>query len=464
MAELLVLSYAAVSGSDTAASGEGPATAKTGSSATNGTGNVVNLDGTPDLSGVAVDDLIWVNSATTNRHLSRITAVNDGADTVTTEDLLVLGGGVSWAIGGERKTHNNDTGRFDWEDWKDGWTMEYDDSGTYANDVEVTPNEAGSDATGPMTIRAAAGSTLPNWTHADGANEKHLAIPVASARFNIIGMHISTAEIWTGGSAIEVTGANSVVNISFTEIEGLSTGADGHGVEVTTSVVVNVWGCRIHGAFTKGILHSSGGRATGIIQGNWIDGCSDAGIHFDSKSSFTSRIALDNIISNCGGAGIDWEGASSTAFNALIGNSIYSCADGIKISGVTTAQSITVRNNILSDNSGWGINAVTAANGDATLADFNAFFSNTSGELNNAAAGDNDVTLTADPFTNAASDDFTLNNTAGGGADCKDAGFPSTFLGMGQTAGVAIGARQAAAAGGGGGMIVHPGMTGGFHG
>ncbi len=50
--------FNATSGSDTAASGAGPSTAVTGSSATvNGgdPGTVLDLDGTPDLSGVATD-------------------------------------------------------------------------------------------------------------------------------------------------------------------------------------------------------------------------------------------------------------------------------------------------------------------------------------------------------------------------------------------------------------------------
>ncbi len=40
------------------------------------------------------------------------------------------------------------------------------------------------------------------------------------------------------------------------------------------------------------------------------------------------------------------------------------------------------------------------------------------------------VNLTADPFNNASSGNFTLNNTAGGGAALRAAGFPGTLLGL----------------------------------
>ena len=61
-----------------------------------------------------------------------------------------------------------------------------------------------------------------------------------------------------------------------------------------------------------------------------------------------------------------------------------------------------------------------------------------------------DVLLTADPFTNAAGGDYTLNATAGGGLLCKAAGYPGAGFG-GATAGTLdIGAVQSGAASGGG--------------
>lgn len=58
------------------------------------------------------------------------------------------------------------------------------------------------------------------------------------------------------------------------------------------------------------------------------------------------------------------------------------------------------------------------------------------------------VTLTADPFVNAAGGNFSLNATAGGGAACRAAGFPGAFVGGGTTGYLDIGASQHPDAGG----------------
>lgn len=62
----------------------------------------------------------------------------------------------------------------------------------------------------------------------------------------------------------------------------------------------------------------------------------------------------------------------------------------------------------------------------------------------------NCVTLTATPFTNSASLNFSLNTTVGGGAACRAAGIPGTFPGLSTTGYRDIGAVQHAdpAAGG----------------
>jgi hypothetical protein len=69
------------------------------------------------------------------------------------------------------------------------------------------------------------------------------------------------------------------------------------------------------------------------------------------------------------------------------------------------------------------------------------------------AAGDGDVTMTGDPFNNAASSDFSLNNTASAGAACRSAGWPGRIGALGATAGtnyMDIGALQAQPSAGGG--------------
>lgn len=109
------------------------------------------------------------------------------------------------------------------------------------------------------------------------------------------------------------------------------------------------------------------------------------------------------------------------------GNTIYNFTDGIEFTEgqdiAGTAGSHNLTNNVIYDvdygirNSGGTKNARLSVHsnfiGNATTARYSGL-------------GDtvlhNDVTLTADPFTDSANDDFTLNNTAGGGALVRDAG------------------------------------------
>ena len=79
-------------GSDTAASGAGPATAVTGAGASlNATSTITLSADTPDLSGVATDgsDAIWVETSS-GRQYYKITAVDDGdthCDSRATHDI-----------------------------------------------------------------------------------------------------------------------------------------------------------------------------------------------------------------------------------------------------------------------------------------------------------------------------------------------------------------------------------------
>lgn len=100
-------------GSDTAASGIGPSTAVTGSGAYySGTGTDIDLSyDSPDLSGVQVGDLIWLNG---QQQLHVITAVSIISSTVTVEDIwgvLSSFSFESWAIGGKRAFGDSTAGR-----------------------------------------------------------------------------------------------------------------------------------------------------------------------------------------------------------------------------------------------------------------------------------------------------------------------------------------------------------------
>lgn len=90
-------------GSDTAASGLGPASAVTGSSAElDGTSTVdVSYDGM-DLSGISAGNLLFCDTAS-GRKFSVIASVDTLNETITTDDAWGTESGVSWAVGGKRQ-------------------------------------------------------------------------------------------------------------------------------------------------------------------------------------------------------------------------------------------------------------------------------------------------------------------------------------------------------------------------
>jgi hypothetical protein len=161
--------------------------------------------------------------------------------------------------------------------------------------------------------------------------------------------------------------------------------------------------------------------------------------------STAGGVVEDCLIANNTGASSDGvqDNVSGSGAFLVLSNTIYgSGRDGIRKTGRWWGGR-EYRNNILAANGGYGLNNADGA-GTPALPQFdgNAYWSNTSGARNNfddtttnpvngAGPYTNvlDVTLTANPFTNAAGGDFTLNSTAGGGAGCRGAGTPGAFPG-----------------------------------
>lgn len=107
----------------------------------------------------------------------------------------------------------------------------------------------------------------------------------------------------------------------------------------------------------------------------------------------------------------------------IAGCTVYNCSDGIDLSGAADGdRPITIVDNIIYTCSGYGINYNTGDDGHVLIAN-NAIGDCTSGRVNlNGAIELGGITLTADPFTDSSTGDFTLNNTGGGGALCRGAG------------------------------------------
>lgn len=154
---------------------------------------------------------------------------------------------------------------------------------------------------------------------------------------------------------------------------------------------------------------SANGSPYSLYQCLAINCTSDGFVAGVNGMSFSACIAAGN-----GGQGFDcswgarWFGCiaydnASDGFKINSGHDIFALVDCVAVL-----------------NGGYGLNAATGYGLVVNYAAGSGAVTNTSG----ASAGTNriditPITLTADPFVDAASDDFNLNNTSGGGADLR---------------------------------------------
>jgi hypothetical protein len=161
---------------------------------------------------------------------------------------------------------------------------------------------------------------------------------------------------------------------------------------------------------------------TGFTGGSlkcWADGC---GTGFN----IATLCAQECLATDCTGDG----------FSASVsGTKFFRCtSDGNGGDGFDVAQGCSLTECLATNNTGFGINGATSG----FL--FNcASYNNTAGRTDLTSRYDwEPITLSVDPYTNAAADDYSLNNTAGGGADLRAAGIDPP----GQTDNADIGALQ----------------------
>lgn len=418
------------------ASGAGPATAITGTAASNGAGNVVNLDGSPDLSGVAADGshAIWIQTAS-GRRLSKITAVDDLAKTVTTEDTFTLAGTEDWAIGGKLVDVDGVE-----TDLKDGWTYQLE-AGTYTPTGTITLTNSSTDRA--SLIGAGAGQTIIDMsgTGAHGINGS------GTGRALISNLTIYNESARYG---IRVTGMSDVV-IDGVEVDGSHNLNTSHGVLVSTTLYGIFRNLHLHDMSSGSGIAFNSGRLFLSIEGCVIENCSGAGILASGVTPLNHVAVLNCIITGCN-IGIENTTAGLDALTVR-GCSIYGCTShGISFGGYSDQIGAvrTIANCLFVSNGGYGVSGGASS---GNFLDYCGFYGNTSGEISSTAEWQglsNNVTLTGDPFTDAANGDFSPNNTAGAGAACRAAGWPGAFPGGLTTGYRDIGAAQHQDSGGGG--------------
>ena len=181
-------------------------------------------------------------------------------------------------------------------------------------------------------------------------------------------------------------------------------------------------------------------------------------------SSLAQTYIYRNVIVNNTGDGINITYVNAQLVrienNTIAGNS----SDGSDDTTGYGVPLLSIYNNIFDSNGGYGLNLPSSSRSPVMVN--NAYRNNTSGERSSTVpAGENDITLSADPFTDSASGDWSLNTTAGGGAELRSISYPTAFPDGQTSTYLDIGAVQHAdPVGGGGGLLTHPGMSGGMRG
>lgn len=243
--------------------------------------------------------------------------------------------------------------------------------------------------------------------------------------------------ITTSGSINGFNFAQFGVNIENFELDGGGSGLIGVNMNAQFN---NIYNCYVHGFTTDGIritamnctvngcelAANAGTAAINCTVGQikieevYIHGNTTAGIVAQSSTS----ICRSRITNNTGASsdGIQYLYDLYAANNVIHGNG----RDGIRFTNNYIQILSLIKNNIISSNVGTGFNITSAPLGSSfsEFARYNAFWNNGT-PRNNISAGTGDVTLSGDPYTNAAGGDFTLNNTSGAGAACRAHGSPS---------------------------------------
>jgi hypothetical protein len=435
-------------GSDTAASGAGPTTALTGTAAsTSGTGPVVTLDGSPSLAGVLTDGshVIWINTAS-GRQFAAITAKDDTAKTVTTTTAFTVSlTGQTWAIGGKRATLDNaNTRKLFSADAATGWLADVQEAGT-AYTISTTTLNVGivgfgiiSSTTSRPTITTSTSSMrLITYTAAcNGMLLKHLnfsttATTRSSCLFPLGAVangHLISDCVFDG-FATAIDGTNGAGNF-FDDLV-----LDACEFKNGTIAISNLGNAQSVTTMTDCFVHDHSATALGGTVSLNATGCVFARNDrvLNAASTMLSLVRCDvQGSTNVASPAIAVTGGTFTAVE-LIGNVFYGNLSTFAVTLFTVV-------NLIQRSNAYGGNAA-----------------NRSG----FAAGTGDVTLTADPFTLAASNNFTLNSAAGGGALCKGVLNNVVAPGLIGTAAGDLGAFQSATSGSSGGLRTI-GLNGGF--
>lgn len=205
------------------------------------------------------------------------------------------------------------------------------------------------------------------------------------------------------------------------------------GIHSDTGAVIE---CEVTQMTSAASFAIAGGLTIGTIRGCYVHDNACSGIY--GVQSVSNCLVVNNTGASSTGIWLAGSGSSATA----ISNTVYGNGEnGIAVTYPNGNECI--RNNLIVNNGAKGLYAGGYSNAvNSGGIDRNAVYNNTTGNYSGYAVGPNDITITGDPFTNAAGGDFSLNNTASRGAALRGVGYPGLFPGSSTTGYLDIGAVQ----------------------
>ena len=380
-------------GSDTAASGLGPATALSGAGASTTAASAI-VTGIV-TTGVSAGDLLWVQSSS-GRQFSVVASVDSGSQ-VTCDDVFAnTEASRTWAIGGKRATFDGAVQIF--ADWYGGWIVETETDQNVTTDL--TANVATGEVNNPVEIRC-------NNKTITKAFSSYWTPVLPLPNYSVIKDAVLTTSITNNGLIMNCIGSGEERLIQNVHIDGtLGGGAMAYAAFMSSTALFV--GCSFKNC-TDGFV----GFGVGYCQ--FSDCLFDSNLNYGANPQHHGGFT-NCIFSNNGSHGLV---CGSNRHHLVVDCISYgNGGDGFNLGGGYVDGIVQFKNNIASSNTGYGYNFPTVRmNPIIASADYN----NTAGRVTGYYTDIDPITLTADPFTDAANGDFSLNSNAGGGAVLRSA-------------------------------------------
>lgn len=370
-------------GSDSNASGLGPASAVSGSGAElDGTSTVdVSYDGM-DLSSISAGDLLYC-STSAGRQFSIIASVDTINETITTDNAWPTESGVSWAVGGKRATLQNSQYLWIKTDGASGLTYELETDQTLSSHVISYSNMGGTLRSSVAGTKRIINCGSQYFAHGGGwaAHDIHFKSTAATGYLGI-GSTQSQNSYWTlydcivGDATDQFYSVGTVSSRSF-YITAVRTIFQNFKSATFQFVNTDLTYCIVRDQPTQRVF-SAYSTASYIHSARYCIFTNCHSVSYQRRSQSTD-------IRNC-----VIEGMATTG--SMFSYNDYVPGDVIE--------------NIFVNNAGpvgtWTSSRVFG----------NAYYN--SGTIPTQET--DSITLTADPFTDASNEDFSLNTDAGGGA------------------------------------------------